>query len=41
MKKLLKELFEQYYKDIYIYLYRLSHDASLADDLTSEVFLDP
>ena len=40
MKKLLKELFEQYYKDIYIYLYRLSHDASLADDLTSEVFLE-
>lgn len=24
MKKLLKELFEQYYKDIYIYLYRLT-----------------
>ena len=40
MKKLLAELFEHYYKDIYTYLYSLSHDASLSEDLASEVFLE-
>ena len=40
MKKLLVELFESYYKDIYTYLYSLCHDASLSEDLTSEVFLE-
>lgn len=33
MKKLLVELFESYYKDIYTYLYSLCHDASLSEDL--------
>lgn len=40
MKELLKELFERYYRDIYTYLYGLSHDASLSEDLASEVFLE-
>ncbi len=40
MKQLLAELFETYYKDIYTYLYSLSHDASLSEDLASEVFVD-
>ena len=40
MKELLVELFDHYYKDIYTYLYSLSHDASLSEDLTSEVFLE-
>lgn len=39
MKQILAELFETYYKDIYAYLYSLCHNASLAEDLTSEVFL--
>lgn len=40
MKELLVELFDHYYKDIYTYLYSLSRDASLSEDLTSEVFLE-
>lgn len=40
MKKLLEELFARYYRDVYRYLYSLSHDPSLAEDLTSEVFLE-
>ena len=40
MNALLVELFDHYYKDIYIYLYSLCHDASLSEDLTSEVFLE-
>lgn len=40
MKKLLEELFRSYYRDVYGYLYSLCHDASLAEDLTSEVFLE-
>ena len=40
MKLLLEELFDHYYKDIYTYLYSLSHDASISEDLTSEVFLE-
>ena len=40
MKQLLTELFETYYKDVYTYLYSLCRDASLAEDLTSEVFLE-
>ena len=39
MRRLLEELFRTYYKDIFCYLYSLSHDASLSEDLTSEVFL--
>ena len=40
MKALLIELFDNYYKDVYTYLYGLSHDASLSEDLTQEVFLE-
>ena len=40
MQEALKELFTNYYKDIYTYLYSLSHNASLSEDLTSEVFLE-
>ncbi len=40
MKQLLAELFESYYKDIYTYLYSMCRDASLSEDLASEVFLD-
>ena len=39
MRRLLEELFSKYYKDVYTYLYSLSRDASLSEDLTSEVFL--
>lgn len=40
MKKLLEELFIMYYQDVYRYLYSLSHDPSLSEDLASEVFLE-
>lgn len=40
MQKLLKELFVAYYKDVYIYLYGLSHDVDLSEELTAEVFLE-
>lgn len=40
MKQLLAELFETYYKDVYTYLFSLCHDASLSEDLASEVFLE-
>ena len=40
MKELLEELFHRYYKDVYAYLYSLCRDATLAEDLTSEVFLE-
>ena len=40
MKQLLAELFEKYYIDVYTYLYSLSHDAPLSEDLASDVFLD-
>lgn len=40
MRKLLEELFALYYRDVYMYLYGLSHDPILAEDLTSEVFLE-
>ena len=40
MKQLLGELFENYYKDIYTYIFSLCHDASLSEDLASEVFLE-
>lgn len=38
--KALEELFSCYYQDIYRYLYSLCHDASLSEDLTSEVYLE-
>ena len=40
MQRLLEKLFHIYYKDIYRYLYSLTHDASLSEDLTSDVFLE-
>ena len=40
MKELLAELFDRYHQDVYTYLYRLCHDVSLAEDLTSEVFVE-
>ncbi|MBS7219066.1 MAG: RNA polymerase sigma factor [Oscillospiraceae bacterium] len=40
MKELLAELFKRYHHDIYAYLYSMCHDASLAEDLTSEVFVE-
>lgn len=40
MRELLEELFEKYYVDIYTYLYSLCHDASLSEDLASDVFLE-
>ena len=40
MKELLTEIFTAYYTDVYTYLYSLCHDASLSEDLASEVFLD-
>ena len=39
MRRLLEELFRIYHNDVYRYLYSLSHDASLSEDLASEVFL--
>lgn len=40
MRNLLEDIFKTYYKDIYAYLYSLSRDASLSEDLTGEVFLE-
>lgn len=39
MRRLLEEIFAKYHKDVYNYLYSLCHDASLSEDLASEVFL--
>ncbi|MGI6029705.1 MAG: RNA polymerase sigma factor [Candidatus Heteroscillospira sp.] len=40
MQKMLMELFSTYYKDVYGYLYSLSHDAPLSEELASAVFLE-
>ena len=40
MQRLLEKLFHTYYKDIYRYLYSLTRDISLSEDLASEVFLE-
>ena len=40
MQRLLEKLFHTYYKDIYRYLYSLTHDASLSEDLAADVFLE-
>lgn len=40
MKQVLREIFETYYKDVYLYLYSLNHDAQLSEDLASEVFVE-
>lgn len=36
----LEQLFSDYYKDVYRYLFSLCRDASLSEDLASEVFLE-
>lgn len=40
MRKLIEELFARFYNDVYHYLYSLSHDPALSEDLASEVFLE-
>ncbi len=40
MEALCKTLFESYYPDVYTYLYSLSRDALLSEDLASEVFVE-
>ena len=40
MRKLLESLFHTYYNDIYRYLFSLTRDAALSEDLTSETFLE-
>lgn len=40
MRKLLEELFARFYPDVYRYLFGLCHDASLTEDLASEVFVE-
>ena len=40
MRRLLEELFSKHYKDVYTYLYSLSRDPSLSEDLAQEVFLE-
>lgn len=39
MKALLDELFERYQKDVYVYLFSLCRDPSLAEELTADTFL--
>ena len=39
MREVLKELFANHYQDVYTYLYGLSRDVSLSEDLASETFL--
>lgn len=40
MRKLMEQLFSLYYRDVWQYLYSLSHDAALSEELASEVFLE-
>ncbi len=40
MRKLLEALFRTYYNEIYRYLYSLTRDALLSEDLASETFLE-
>lgn len=40
MQEFLKELFEAYYSSVYSYLYSLSRDPALSEDLASEVFVE-
>lgn len=37
--ELLKQLYRQYYKEIYLYLFSLSKNAQMAEDLVQETFL--
>ena len=40
MDDLLHKIFDLYHRDVYLYLFSLCRDASLSEDLTSEVFLE-
>lgn len=40
MRDLLEKLFAAYYQDVYRYLYALSRDADLSEELAAEVFLE-
>lgn len=40
MGGLMEKLFTAYYRDVYTYLYSLSRDAVLSEDLAAEVFLE-
>ena len=40
MKELIQELFKQYCKDIYKYIYSLWRDTSVSEEITSEVFVE-
>lgn len=40
MQEFLKELFEAYYSSVYSYLYSLSRDPALSEDLASEVLVE-
>ena len=35
----LEEIYNQYFKDVYLFVYRLSKDKNIAEDITSETFL--
>lgn len=37
--ELLEQLYKQYYKEIYLYLYSLSKNTQVSDDLTQDTFL--
>ena len=37
--KLLEEIYQKYYQEIYLYLYSLSHNKTLVEDLVQETFL--
>ena len=39
MQKLLRELFDSYYRDVYAYLCSMCRDPQLAEDLAAETFL--
>ena len=40
MEELLQELFARYQRDVYRYLYHLSRNAALSEELTAETFLE-
>lgn len=40
MQTLLAQLFSRYHREVYLYLYSLSHDADLSEELAAETFLE-
>ena len=38
-KRLLNELYTKYYKELYLYIYSLSHNREITEDLVQETFL--